>query len=188
MLTIMNKFNEAWEYLKENEGGYNNIKEDKGGATKYGISLRFLKGLKYDEGDINRDGQVDIRDIQGLSEEEAKALFKTHFWDAAKCDELKYDKIAIKVFDLRVNFGVKRGIRILQTAINKMHNMNVLKMDGVFGPKTQEAVNKASEKQLMENIISISSAIYESITRNNPTQAKFLKGWIKRARRTPKIC
>ena len=62
----MKKFEEAWSYVKENEGGYVNDKNDKGGATKYGVSLRFLKGLERDEGDINGDGELILRIFGGL--------------------------------------------------------------------------------------------------------------------------
>ena len=32
---------------------------DSGGATKFGISLRFLQGLGIEAGDINHDGVID---------------------------------------------------------------------------------------------------------------------------------
>ena len=45
------KFDHAWLYLLKNEGGFVNDKKDRGGPTKYGVSLKFLKGLLNEEAD-----------------------------------------------------------------------------------------------------------------------------------------
>lgn len=182
---IMKKFEEAWNYVKENEGGYVNDKNDKGGATKYGISLRFLKGLERDEGDINGDGEVDIKDIRGISEEEAKAFYETHFWNQAKCERLKDRQIAIKVFDMCVNFGVNGGIRILQKAVNKMYEKYVLTVDGKIGPRTLEAVNNAEPRKLMKYVVMWCENRYKQLVFANQDYERYLKGWLRRAKRIP---
>ena len=45
-----------------------------GGATNYGVSLRFLKSLKRAEGDIDLSGEVNAADIRALTVEGAKRL------------------------------------------------------------------------------------------------------------------
>jgi hypothetical protein len=37
---------------------HTNDESDNGGATKYCISLRFLKGLEINEGDVNDDNKI----------------------------------------------------------------------------------------------------------------------------------
>lgn len=181
------KFDHAWLYLLKNEGGFVNDKKDRGGPTKYGVSLKFLKGLLNEEADINHDCQVSIQDIQVLDEEKAKGIYKKHFWGAAKCDQIKETQIAVKVFDMCVNFGVRRGIRLLQTAINKMYDKHILDVDGLIGPRTLEAVNVSEPKKLMRFIIQICLQTYENIVDRNAEQKRFLKGWLRRARRIPEI-
>ena len=52
------RFDTAFRHLLGEEGGYVNHPADRGGATNWGISLRFLKA----EGkiDANRDGRHDL--------------------------------------------------------------------------------------------------------------------------------
>ena len=45
------------------EGGYVYDPDDPGGATKHGVTLGTLKGLKAD---LNRDGRVDLADFGAL--------------------------------------------------------------------------------------------------------------------------
>lgn len=181
----MIRFDKAWEYLKRNEGGYNNDSSDAGGATKLGISLRFLRGLGH-EGDINKDGVTDVEDVQEIDESKAKALYTRHFWTAARCEYIKNDTLAIKLFDMCVNFGVRSGVRLLQRAVNRMYDRNLLKVDGIIGRKTLEAVNNAKPTKLIKIIVGLCEERYRQIVEQNPTQERFLKGWLTRARRLPK--
>lgn len=78
----MASFNKPHAFTAKWEGGYCNDPDDPGGATNYGISLRWLKSLGLNQGDIDRDGDIDASDIRALSKEQAAALFKEKFWDA----------------------------------------------------------------------------------------------------------
>ena len=105
------------------EGGYSNHTKDPGGATNYGISLRFLRGI---EPDATED------DIRKMTLVRAKALYREHFWDSIRGDDLPYS-IALGVFDSAVNQGVGYASRTLQ-------NVVAAKEDGRIGPQTVAAV------------------------------------------------
>lgn len=72
----MTKFEEALENTLAFEGGFNDVKGDKGGATKYGISLNFLKSEKID---IDGDKDTDADDIRLLDRVKVTKLYKEHF-------------------------------------------------------------------------------------------------------------
>ena len=66
-------FDEVYKIVvREIEGGFVNDPRDPGGATKFGISLRFLRSIGLD---LNRDGIIDGIDIRGLSHVAAKKIF-----------------------------------------------------------------------------------------------------------------
>ena len=54
----MANFNKAHKFVAKWEGGYVNDPDDPGGATNYGVSLRWLKSLGLDQGDIDHDGDL----------------------------------------------------------------------------------------------------------------------------------
>ena len=136
MLTVT--FEQAIPGLLDREGGRSDDPHDSGRATKYGISLAFLEDNKID---LTGDGIVDERDIEALTLDQAKAIYKEHFWDWLKCEELP-SALALMVFDFGVNAGRYRAARFLQVAVHRLQAavgyepQYRIKVDGVIGPRT----------------------------------------------------
>lgn len=167
-------FENAVKKVIEMEGGYNDIKEDRGGATNYGISLNFLRSK--DE-DIDDDGDVDWVDIKNLTEKEAIDLYKKYFWNQLY-DELSRS-ISEKVFTVGVNMGVRIGVKLLQRALNSLGSQ--LSEDGIIGNKTILESKKYSVDKLLIRFVEKQLDYYISIIIRRPSQIKFLRGWKNRA-------
>lgn len=121
----MNKnFDLAFDYLMRVEGGLTNDVRDKGGMTKFGISQRAFPNLKIVE----------------ITKEQAKEIYKKHYWDKCHCDELP-PSFDIAVFDAAVNQGTKRAVLTLQKALG-------VTADGIIGEKTIAACRAAGEPEL----------------------------------------
>lgn len=175
------RFKKAMPYVFMHEGGYNNRINDRGGATNFGISLRFLQGIKED---LNDDGKIDFRDLQGLKQAQAEKLYFQHFWRPLY-DALKYERLAIKLFDTAINMGHFMSNRLLQRTLISLGGK--LLEDGIIGAVTISIVNKYSENQLLDAYCKVQDAYYKAIIRDNPSQAEFAKGWAKRAKWLPKV-
>jgi len=156
------------------EGGFNDIKEDRGGATNYGISLNFLRSTGVD---IDGDGDIDWVDIKNLTESEAIALYKEYFWNE-QYDNLPRE-IAEKVFTVGVNMGTRIGIKLLQRALNSMGSS--LSEDGSIGPKTVEEARHYNSNKLLIHYVDKQLDYYIAIVKNRPEQIKFLRGWKNRS-------
>jgi lysozyme family protein len=175
-------FEKAVTVVLKHEGGYSNNLRDRGGATKYGISLRYLKSVGLDLGDIDLDGDIDIDDIKGISISAAKSIYQSQFWEKYNCDKLINQDIATKVFDMCVNMGGKQAIKLLQRAYNRAVNARNLVVDGVLGEQTLAAVNSCkSQQQLLAVLRSEQAMYYERLIYHNRELAEFRKGWLKRA-------
>jgi lysozyme family protein len=95
---------------KDIEGGYT---VDTGGPTNRGITLTTLREadrLGIVDGDFNKDGTIDEKDIRLLPEAVAVLIYKSLYWNPFDFDTSPIDpRLAICVFDTAVNCGVARA-------------------------------------------------------------------------------
>lgn len=195
----MADFNKAMQFIFAAEGGFNDIKSDKGGATNYGISLQFLRNAGIDEtdldndgivmekvGDLNNDGTVDKKDIYLLSEEMAKKVYFKYFWLPVMANVIDSQKIATCLFDMAINSGKNPAVRTLQKALNL--NGAKLLPDGDIGPKTMDAIFAADENKVFEYYLALRQAFYDNLVKMNPSQAVFQNGWKNRLKNLKKYC
>lgn len=190
------RFEHAFADLLGIEGGFVDDPVDRGGATKYGISLRFLKAEGqidedldgYADFDLDMDGDIDGADIRKLTVGDAKSLYKRSFWEALDCESFP-EPIGEMLFDQGVNGGNHAAKKLLQQAINAVlragrYRTMPLEEDGRIGGITRAVFSSMWKRHPDELVIEYREAVkdrYIAIVRRNPDQAKFLKGWLNRA-------
>lgn len=114
------------------EGGLVDDPHDRGGITKWGISLRALLAKALD---LNGDGAVNRRDILDMSEGQAEQIYWEDYWLASSCNWLPTG-LSLMHYDCAVNQGPGRAARILQASLR-------VKVDGQIGPITLKAAELA---------------------------------------------
>lgn len=159
------KFEKAFEYVMMNEGGYVDDPHDSGGETKYGISQRSYPHL----------------DIKHLTRDQAKKIYYSDFWILGKYEDITDTNLAIKLFDLSVNMGTKQANILIQRALQSVGEAVI--EDGIVGSITLAAINKSPPRELLAALKSESAGYYRLIAAKNPSQKKFLNGWLNRAYR-----
>lgn len=171
-------FDWALQCVLHHEGGFVDHKDDPGGATDRGISLRFLRSIGED---IDKDGDIDVDDIRALDDDDVARLYEEHFWKAAKCDKIKSSLVATKVFDMAVNMGSRQAWRIAQRACNTLGGK--LTVDGKVGTKTLASVNSMTDRDFMlvTNIRREQDKFYAGLIKNKPSFKSFELGWRRRA-------
>jgi lysozyme family protein len=145
------------------EGGYSNDQNDAGGETKFGISKRSYPNL----------------DIKNLTLEQAKGLYFRDFWMKSKCENIEDESIATKFFDLAVHTGIPQAVKLIQRALRAAGESVV--EDGIIGSITLKAINKADPTDLLAALKSESAGYYRLIANLNPSQKRFIEGWLNRA-------
>lgn len=152
------------------EGGYVNDPIDKGGATNMGVTIATWRNVGYDK-DGDRD--IDVDDLKLLSKDDVLSrVLKPHYWDKWKADQIKSQSVANILVDWVWGSGAN-GIKIPQKLLG-------LTVDGIVGPKTLAAVNSSDSLALFNAIKAEREAFLYRIVERNPTQKRFIKGWLNR--------
>jgi len=114
-------FDVAFEKLMNHEGGYVNHKDDKGGATNFGVTEAVAREAGY------------VGDMRDLPLDKAKAIYRTLYWTPIRADQLP-EVLRYSVFDAAVNSGPFQATKWLQRSLN-------ITDDGQIGPVTMGTAN-----------------------------------------------
>lgn len=155
------------------EGGYVNDPLDKGGATNMGITINTWRLVGYDK---DGDGDIDNEDIRLLNKNDFKAVLRK-YWNKWQADYIINQSIANILVDWYWASG-KWGVVIPQRILG-------VDDDGVVGTKTLDALNDAilnDAQGLFDKIYQAREKFLRNIVDNNPSQIRFLKGWLNRLR------
>jgi lysozyme family protein len=176
---MADNFDSAIEVVLRHEGGFVNDPDDPGGATKYGVSLYYLKANgDIDHDDVNHDGRIDIEDIKLLTPETAKEYYRRNWWDKYRYSNISNCMIATKVFDIAVNIGGIRANKFAQQAASQCGKLCAA--DGVLGPNSFNAICAVDPNCFVTNFEALVASRYRLLTIENPKLSKYLKGWLRR--------
>lgn len=174
----MADFEQAFQVMIKNEGfpGYVNDPDDHGGETIAGISRNNWPGASVwplvDALKARKDFPQCLKNSAELMPL-VKDFYRRNFWHV-DFTSLKSQELATWLFDKRVNMGLKRPIQFLQRAL-------ALTDDGIFGPLTLNGANNYEPQvNLLEEVRGQAREFYNHLAANDPTQQKFLKGWLAR--------
>lgn len=173
------KINQYIDDLIKREGGYVNDPTDRGGETKYGITVAVARAYGYKGA------------MKDLPVETAKAIYLKNYWTAPRFDQVNniLPSAAEELLDTGVNCGVEFAKPLLQRALNCL-NLNGslyadLAVDGIYGAKTIDALKiymkkrgKDGEVVLLRVLNSLQAERYISIVERNPSQEKYFFGWM----------
>lgn len=156
----------------KNEGGFVNHKDDKGGATNFGITIATLSDY------LGREAS--IGDVKNMPIQLARQIYRKNYYEKPNVYMLDAP-LDLAVFDICVNSGASRAGKILQEACNACGS--TLFVDGKIGAKTAFEANThlVNKKDILNKITDLRVSFYREIVKNNPSQGVFLKGWIIRA-------
>lgn len=153
-------FDKAVEVVLKHEGGYVNDPVDPGGETNMGISKRAYPYLN----------------IKELTKKDAKDIYFKDYWLKAKCSKLP-EELRMIYFDMVVNMGRSRAVKILQKAITAKGVKTAV--DGGIGPQTISNALKSGLEP--DRLRSYRVKYYADLIGRKPKLEKYWFGWYRRA-------
>lgn len=157
-------FEAALAVIFRHEGGYADHPSDPGGATMMGITQGTLAAW--------RGRAVTKAEVRALAREEAAAIYRARYWDAVRGDDLPAG-LDLALFDLAVNSGPGRAIRMLQGVLD-------VPVDGRLGPITLGAALEADPAATIRALCAARRAFLGRL----PTFPAFGRGWTRRVGET----
>jgi lysozyme family protein len=128
---------ECLRRLLLHEGGYSNNPSDPGGPTNFGITLAdYRKYIKPNAGAL---------DVRAMKVDEAKAIYKSKYWDALQGDRLP-SGVDDSIFDYGVNSGIARAGKVLRRVLKLPDD------DWKVTPEVMAALNKADAPAIIAAI------------------------------------
>jgi lysozyme family protein len=92
--------------------------------------------------DLDRDGDVDARDVRALTRDQAIDIFIRHYFQKPRIHLLP-EPLQATVFDMYVNAG-GNAVKILQRLLAEFQEP--VTVDGALGPMTAAAVKRVYDK------------------------------------------
>lgn len=177
----MSSFDEAVSFVLNNEGRYSNNPRDKGSATNYGISLRFLNSLPIETiRGYGFGGVLDDQAIRDMTLETAKKIYREQFWSVQPFFKILKQEHANYIFDFAVNCGIAPAIKAVQRACWAVLRKPYSPIDdGILGDGTLAAINQCGYF-LMPAMRAERGSYYRDLVQRFPEQKEFLHGWYDR--------
>jgi len=157
-------FDMSFDRVMQSEGGYVWDKDDTGGETNLGVTIGAWGAY------LGRE--IKPGEMKALTRSDVKPFYKKMYWDKVRGDDLPQG-VDYAVFDFAVNAGPGRAAKFLQQSVGATP-------DGAIGPGTMALVAKATPTNILQKFAQQKEAFYNSLAEKNPTQQKFLKGWLSR--------
>jgi lysozyme family protein len=170
---MTNNFLRCLRFVLKWEGGLSNDPDDRGGLTNRGITQATYDRYRKAKG-------LPTQSVAKITDAEVWEIYWRFYWQPVKADEFPYP-LALAIFDTGVNMGVGTAIKLLQRAINDLvPKERWIAVDGVIGEQTLKAAKTLDAKRLALQLCARREERYYAIVRANPTQQKFLRGWLNR--------
>lgn len=162
--------------LKIETGKHTNIKNDSGGATKWGVTEAVARENGYEGA------------MENLPKEFALALSGKKYWHPilTKIGENLSKEIAEKIFDTGYNIGETTARMLAQRSLNVMNRQGAdwpdITVDGKLGDMTykamEAAVKRRGEKHVLKVLNIAQGKYYFDLAEKREKDEDFFNGWV----------
>ncbi len=165
---MISNWQQAFEQMLASEGGFTADERDDGNKLPDGRKGSTMLGVTQYNWEQHVGHQVTHDDMRKLTAVDVEPLYKKKYWDVVQGDKLP-NGIDYLVFDMGVNAGPGRAIKLLQAAVGTTP-------DGGLGPVTLAAVWAADPVVLIEKFSQEKEAFYRGLEKFTV----YGEGWLNR--------
>lgn len=169
-------FRKALAYTFQNEGGFSNVKEDRGGPTNFGITIHDLQ--KW------RGKELTADQVKSMTREEAEKIYEAWYWKPLHLDRIDSENVAIALFDR----GVLNGLTGCSRHVRAVCGQPEKGMGDTahFDPLIAQ-VNAMDPVQFVMKLADRCDLKHRGTVAAAPDQKRFLLGWLNRVNRMRRV-
>lgn len=156
-------------FILRHEGGYVDDPVDRGGCTKYGVTIPTLAEFRR-----VRPAEVACDDIKALTRDDAEMIALELYILRPGFYQIADWRLRLAVVDFGFHSGRVTACKALQRALGNTH------VDGIFGRDTAWQVAHADAAMLRDKVIGSRLRLLGSLIGKRPEQARFARGWMAR--------
>jgi Glycosyl hydrolase 108 len=145
---------------------------DRGGPTRYGVIQ-----VRYDQ--YRKAKKLPTQSVRNITRPEVDEIYSTYYWVPVQGWRF-HPSVGAAVMDFGVNSGPSRSIKYLQRALSRPQT-------GKLNEGDIAAANAQNHLKLAQRLIADREAFLRGIVNGNPSQGKFLRGWLNRTRDLSKL-
>lgn len=151
------------------EGGerFTNDPDDKGGATRWGITAVTLGEARG----LGRAATAD--EVKALTGAEARSIYMARYVEAPGFTNVTDEKLRALLVDSAIQHGPGAAVQFLQRALG-------VKDDGILGGETLAKLQAALPQYVYREVWNERAHFYAGIIKRNANQRKFAGGWFIR--------
>lgn len=162
------------DILNREGSTYTNRANDRGGPTKYGITLATLQAY--------RNKPTTMFDVKALTEAEAREIYMHNYVIGPGYNKISpTGELLEHLIDAGVQHSVHKAVQLLQRACG-MHD------DGAIGAATVTACKIMNSELLLKHFISERLKYYGDILQHDPRQLENAAGWFHRMASVVRDC
>ena len=182
--TRAGNFNQFFPRIIRAEGVRFTITQyDKGGATKFGITLMTYKDYCRSQlsfCDKNGDRVLNAFDLSLTTLNDVKPIYKQNYWNRVNADQIKNQALAEVLTDIVINCGFKQG----KKHIKFIQKLLKIKQTGFLDKRTIAKINNSNARVIYIGIFNYRNDYYTIL--GVGSQKKFKFGWLNRIKNLKK--
>lgn len=149
----------------EGYGVYTNRPTDKGGPTMSGVTIKTFREFFGEH--------KTIEDLKKMTYEQWHHIMKSGYWDKVGGDKISCQSVAELFADFAINSGYVTAIKKVQALVGE-------NIDGIVGPLTLGAINRAPQELVFNGLMATRESHYYSLAWKDNNDRANLRGWLNR--------
>lgn len=145
----MANYNNFIDTISQIEGGYQNLKWDKGNFNSLGENVGTNFGISARVYETTLKRPPTVADMKAITPYQAIEFYRSDYWNQLNANGINSQMIAETFIDHAINGGQRTAAKLMQKTLNTSFDKKLV-VDGKIGVLSLSAINTVNELELFK--------------------------------------